>query len=77
MKVDSKCKTPGAKYHIDISLHTVSCKVEIPFDLELSEDDTVRLEQQIHAAIEGVLYPKWPKVYKNQWEGWDQLPPGF
>lgn len=75
--MDNECKTPGAKYHINIGPHVVSCKVEIPFDLNLKKDDVIRLERQVHAAIEGVLSPRWPKQSKNPWEGWDQLPPGF
>ena len=54
-----KCKTPGAHFHIGIGPQLVICKVDIPFELDLTKDDALSLENKIHDALEGVLQEYW------------------
>ena len=53
------CKTPGANFHISIGPQAVSCRVDIPFDLRLTKEDAISLENKIHDALEDVLQVHW------------------
>jgi hypothetical protein len=55
MKVNGKCKTPGAVYHIRIHESTVGCDVTLPMNLSLTEEQASDLEDRIHDAMEDVL----------------------
>lgn len=50
-----KCQTPGAIYSSTISGDTVAMSVRLPFDVNLSEDEALRLEAELHYAMESVL----------------------
>ena len=54
------CKTPGAQFHIGIGPRIVVCKVDIPFDLNLTKPQAVSLENRVHDALEEVLQKYWP-----------------
>ena len=54
-----KCKTPGAHFHIRTGPRVVSCQVDIPFDLGLTKEGAVSLENKIHDALENVLQEYW------------------
>ena len=55
------CKTPGAQFHIRIGPRVVSCKVDIPFDLNLTRLEAKTLEDRIHDALEEVLQKYWSR----------------
>ena len=61
MAIPTKCQTSGADFMISIGETTVICFVEIPFDLELSEEEAVELEANVHNAMELVLKPYFKK----------------
>ena len=49
------CLTPEAVFHIHIENTSVSCKVDLPIDLDLSEEQAKALEEKIHDAMESAL----------------------
>lgn len=49
------CQTPDSKFHISVKGKSVSCKVDLPIELDLSEDEAKILETNIHNAMELVL----------------------
>ena len=53
------CKTPGAQFHIGIGPRIVVCKVDIPFDLDLTKPQAISLENKVHDALENVLQEYW------------------
>ena len=55
--VRTECQTPDANYNIEISDDKVSVEVELPMDLDLTEDEAKLLESNIHNAMELVLAP--------------------
>jgi len=56
-----ECKTPGAYFHIGIGPRIVNCKVNIPFDLNLTKEGAVSLENKLHDALEDVLQEYWSR----------------
>lgn len=50
-----KCQTPDAIYHFNITDSGVNCSVDIPFKLNLTEQQAVKLENELHDALEAVL----------------------
>ena len=59
---NERCSTPGAKYHIKIGPNVVECKVDIPFDLSLDREKAVKLENQVHNAMQSILTSYWWRV---------------
>ncbi len=57
MAIATPCQTSGAQFHTNISQNSVTARVELPFDLVLTEDQAVMLEANIHNAFEMVLTP--------------------
>lgn len=53
------CKTPGAIYHFNLNERNVGVDVEIPFEIELSEEEAIALEDEIHDAMELILEKFW------------------
>jgi len=49
------CKTPGSIYSTKISGKTISVKVELPFETNLTKDKSEKMEAELHYAIEKVL----------------------
>lgn len=62
--VKTECQTKGAIYNTKISDDKIDVSVEIPFELELNEDDAKLLEDNIHNALELVLKPYFIKKDK-------------
>ncbi len=56
------CQTSGAIFHIAVNDKSVSCKVELPMELKLSEEQAEILETNIHNAMELVLAPYFFKT---------------
>lgn len=54
---DHECKTPDALYTIEISGDTVSVSVQLPFELDVTKDDSEKLEADLHYAVEKLLAP--------------------
>jgi hypothetical protein len=55
--VKTECQTPEANYNIEINDSKVSVEVELPMELDLTEDEAKLLESNIHNAMELVLAP--------------------
>lgn len=51
------CLTPDAQYSTHIGGKTVSISVELPFDVELTKDQSQKLEADLHYAVEKLLAP--------------------
>lgn len=54
-KKNHSCKTPDAVYTTTISENTVEVSVKLPFNPELTKDESEKLEADLHYAIEKVL----------------------
>lgn len=54
-KQNHTCKTPGAVYSSTLSGDTVKVSVKLPFEMELTKDESEKLEADLHYAIEKVL----------------------
>lgn len=55
-----ECKTPDAVYSSKIEGKSVSMTVKLPFELDLSKEESVDLEAKLHYAIEKVLASYFP-----------------
>lgn len=49
------CKTPDAIYSSTLSGDTVKVSVKLPFEMELTKDESEKLEADLHYAVEKVL----------------------
>lgn len=61
MAIPTPCQTPGTIFHTAIDRRGSSTFVELPFDLELTEDAAKVLEANIHNALELVFAPYFKK----------------
>lgn len=59
--VRTECQTPDAQFNIEINDSKVSVEVELPMNLDLTEDEAKLLESNIHNAMELVLAPYFKK----------------
>ena len=57
MAIETECQTPGAVFHTKIDPKKISCSVDLPKKLELTEEQAKILESNIHNAMELVLAP--------------------
>ena len=55
MALKTKCLTPEAKYSTSIGTKYISCRVTLPFELEVCKDEAETLEKLIHNQLELVL----------------------
>ena len=55
MAQETKCLTSGAIFHTAIRERDVSVKVDLPFKLEISDEEASILERLLHNQIELVL----------------------
>ena len=53
--METPCQTPNAVYNIEINDKSVKCSVDLPFKIDLSEEEAKELEINIHNAMELVL----------------------
>ena len=51
----TECLTNGAYFNTQISPRRVSISVDMPFDLNLDEEEAIKLENLLHNAVELVL----------------------
>ena len=51
----TECLTSGANFNTQISPRNVSISVDMPFDLNLDEEEAIKLEALLHNAVELVL----------------------
>ena len=62
MALETRCLTPDAKFHTYIGERLIAIDVELPFKLDLNEQDATLLEKLIHNQLELVL-----RSYFNGW----------
>ena len=55
MAQETKCLTSGAIFHTVINESSVSVKVDLPFKLNISDEEASILERLLHNQIEIVL----------------------
>ena len=55
----TKCLTSGAQFHISVSPNNIGVNVDLPFQLNLNEDEAIEMETLLHNAIELVLSRYW------------------
>ena len=55
MAQETKCLTSGAIFHTAINERDISVKVDLPFKLEISDEEASILERLLHNQIELVL----------------------
>ena len=61
---NSECQTPGAIYHTEVHSDNVSCKVDFPFEMDLTSHEARELQDKLHNAMERVLSRYWSDAYK-------------
>lgn len=54
-----KCKTPGANYNFLIKSTYLALAVGYGKEINLSDEEAVKLEQDLHDAVESVLAKFW------------------
>lgn len=52
---DHVCQTPDAVFTTSVSERLVCVSVAMPFPLTLDRDNAMKLEHDLHRAVEGVL----------------------
>ena len=57
MAIETKCLTSGAIFHTFVGEREISARVELPFELEISEEEAQLLDALIHNQLELVLRP--------------------
>ena len=55
----TKCLTSGAQFHISVTPNNIGVNVDLPFQLNLNEDEAIEMETLLHNAIELVLSRYW------------------
>jgi len=55
MAIPTTCQTPGAIFHTSIQPNCVSVTIELPFKLQLTEEEAFVLETNLHNMTELVL----------------------
>ena len=55
MALETRCLTPDANFTTFISPRTIASTVNLPFKLEISEEEAVILEKLIHNQLELVF----------------------
>lgn len=58
MAIETKCQTPGCWFHTNICSDIVEFNVTLPFNIELSEEETKLLEANLHNVVE-LAYAKY------------------
>jgi len=59
MAQETKCLTSGARFHIGVHSKSIDTLVELPFELDLTEEEAEILTRLIHNQLELVLRPYW------------------
>jgi|APSaa5957512535_1039671.scaffolds.fasta_scaffold24317_5 hypothetical protein len=67
MANETKCLTSGAVFHTKISKRSVSITVELPFELDVDEDEATILETLLHNQLELVLRSYFLKCNTPSW----------
>ncbi len=62
----TQCLTNGAIYHTGISEDSVSVKVNLPFKLDISDEEAEILETLIHNQMELILRPYFKMKVINE-----------
>jgi hypothetical protein len=53
--LSTKCQTPDLVYNIDIDSSEINISLKMPFDLDITEEEAILLEKNIHNSLELVM----------------------
>jgi len=59
MAQETKCLTSGARFHIAVKPNIIDAMVELPFRLNINEEEAEILTRLIHNQLELVLRSYW------------------
>ena len=63
---NTKCLTSGAMFHTSIKPERVGIEVDMPFDLDIDEEESEILETLLHNVVELVLRPYFSDSKKDE-----------
>ena len=52
---ERECQTSGANYKFETDKNSVTSTVTLPFDINLTEEQVKKLENELHDALESVF----------------------
>ena len=52
---ERKCLTPGSFYDMEIKDNVVGVRVRLPMNIDISEEEAIQLENEMHDALEAIL----------------------
>lgn len=52
---ERECQTPGANYKFETDKNSVTSTVTLPFEINLTEEQVKKLEDELHDALEAVF----------------------
>lgn len=61
MAIGTKCQTPGAQYHTHVHEDGAVVSVHFGQEFDISKEEAILLEKNIHNAMELVLAPLYAK----------------
>lgn len=64
MAIETPCQTPETWFDTEVGDESLTIKVRLPFSLNLSEQEAILLEANIHNALELVLARYFPRKNK-------------
>jgi hypothetical protein len=60
MAVATRCQTPGARFHVQITPRRVAVSVDVPPSaLPLNDDEAAQLDADLHNVVELALSRYW------------------
>lgn len=62
MAVETRCQTPGARFHTAIVGQQITVSIDLPHPLGLTWDQAAMLDDNLHNALELVLARYFPEV---------------
>lgn len=62
MAVETPCQTDGAVFGVTIDPRRIAVEVELPWDLDLTDEQERLLIANAHNAMELVLAAIWPRA---------------
>lgn len=65
MANQTKCLTPNTQFHSKINGNRVSIEAELPFELDIDEEEGEIIETLMHNAMEMILRPYFKKSEKQ------------
>lgn len=65
MAQKTTCLTPGSQFHTNIDERKVSVSIDLPFSLQLTEEEGETLDKILHNQLELVMQPYFKKASCN------------